>query len=44
MFDVKVQKGRRFNSVTKSNTALNLPGIHKTIAHNSSKKTKSNYL
>lgn len=45
MFDFRLPKGRRFNSVTKSNTAVNLPGITKTITHDSDyKKNRSTYL
>lgn len=45
MFDFRLPKGRRFNSVTKSNTTVTLPGITKTITHDSDhKKNKSTYL
>ena len=38
-------KTRRFNSVNKSNTAVALPGIHKTVIEESNNsKHKSNYL
>jgi hypothetical protein len=46
MFDLRLPKGRRFNSVNKSNTAVTLPGITKTIAYLDSdhKKNRSTYL
>lgn len=44
--DFRVAKTRKFNSVKKSNTAVALPGIQKTIAYpeHEHKKNKSSYL
>lgn len=47
MYDLRSVKPKRcYNSVTKSNTAVTLPGINKTIVYSETErqKNKSTYL